>query len=116
MTLKLLIQEDCGRCAGTGTGDHGALCGECSGEKTQEVWWDVAEVLAMAALWPIPGLRKEPMGDEMREALAFDQRVAESGECATCGLTGGLFDYHYTKEPYRYRAFARCPAGHVTEF
>jgi hypothetical protein len=59
--------------------------------------------------WPIQNLFKERASPHMAEAIATDRQTAYQYQCPNCHRTGSLFDYTYTREPYRYRAFAWCP-------
>lgn len=55
------------------------------------------------------------MPGSMRESVAYDRTLATSRPCDTC-REPMRFDYHYSREPYSYRAYAICSKNHVVEF
>ena len=55
------------------------------------------------------------MSGSMRESVAYDRTLATSRPCDTC-REPMRFDYHYSHEPYSYRAYAICSKNHVVEF
>ena len=55
------------------------------------------------------------MSGSMRESVAYDRKTATSRPCDTC-CEPMRFDYHYSHEPYQYRAYAICSKNHVVEF
>ena len=55
------------------------------------------------------------MPGSMRESVAYDRKTATSRPCDTC-REPMRFDYHYSHEPYSYRAYAICSKNHVVEF
>lgn len=59
-------------------------------------------------------LPKEPLDLHMAMLIAEDRQRAMQIPCS-CGEQPVAFDYTYQREPYVYRQFILCRAGHTEE-